>query len=109
MQYVPSPNDTYEGAGTLVLGEEPNDAGRHDLPVRVLTDFSIFDRKDSFRFCSLTDNYLRNHTLEAAGFVSPVYANDEDEGQEDDVEEELQRLRTSAIQQYSLDYESREE
>ena len=109
LQYAPGPNDIYEKADTVILGEEPDDAGQRDLPVRVLTDFCIFDRKDDFQFCSLNDENLRMHVLEAAGFVSPVYANEEDEGQEDDVEEDLQRLRTSTIQQYSLDYESRDE
>ena len=110
LKYAPTPSDKYETADVLILGEEPDHgAERRDLPVRVLTDFSIFGPKDGFRFCSLNDDNLRGHTLEAAGFVSPVYANDEDEGQEDDVEDDLQRLRTSAIHQYSIDYESRDE
>ena len=42
---------------------------------------------------------------EAAGFVAPMFANEEDAGQEDEDDEAvMQRLRTSRVLRYILNY-----
>ncbi|KZT70140.1 S-adenosyl-L-methionine-dependent methyltransferase [Daedalea quercina L-15889] len=109
LQYAAQPGDLYEEADTVIFGEDPDDARDGGLPVRVLSDFSIFDPKADYQLLSLDEENTHRHELEAGGFVSPVYANEEDEGQEDDVEGSLQRLRTTRIERYSLDYETRDD
>ena len=62
-----------------------------------------------------TDQSGRHH-FEAAGAVAPIFLNEEDEGQEDVLDGEddsdiskLQRLRTSAIFRYTIDYTKSDE
>lgn len=109
LQYSPDPADIKEAGDTVILGEDPDDLGGDGLPVRVLAEFSVFDPSDGYQLYSLCDENFGKHKLHAAGYVSPVYVNDEDEGQEDDVEGSVQRLQTSQIERYSFDYETRNE
>ncbi|TFY63292.1 hypothetical protein EVJ58_g3345 [Rhodofomes roseus] len=109
LQYTPDPADIKETGDTVILGEDPDDLGGDGLPVRVLSEFAVFDPKEGYHLYSLSDENIGQHKLHAAGFVSAVYVNDEDEGQEDDVEGSVQCLRTAQIEQYSLDYETRDD
>ncbi|EKM61513.1 uncharacterized protein PHACADRAFT_204683 [Phanerochaete carnosa HHB-10118-sp] len=80
-------------------------------PTRILTDFVIFDPGHDDELVSLED--LFDHTIdrsfEATGNVAPEFINEEDAGLDDDgFEDDLakQRLRTSAIFSFTLDYNS---
>ena len=47
----------------------------------------------------------KGEVYEAAGYVAPVFVNEEDAGQEDEEDKEImQRLRTSRILKYSFDF-----
>ena len=122
LSYVPSPQDVRESANTLIFGEDPleRDQGTADSkPIRALSDFSVFDPSHEFEMISLalldTDQSGRHH-FEAAGAVAPIFLNEEDEGQEDVLDgdddsdiSKLQRLRTSAIFRYTIDYTKSDE
>ena len=100
-------------------GEDPDDyVDEEAKPVRILSDFAIFDPRHgrAFELISLEllhDTAKTDHHFEAAGNVSPVYLNEEDAGQEDGVMDgekpDLQRLRTSAIFRYFIDYQVADE
>nr|ANR76343.1 DNA methyltransferase [Ganoderma lucidum] len=112
--YQPHPDEIKEDAETVVQGEDPDDYGDGEgKPVRQLSDFVVFDPNPSrgleiLSLDLLHDSAGTHRQFEAAGWVSPVYLNEEDAGQEDGVEddEELkpQRFRTSAIFRYFIDY-----
>ncbi|KAI0368858.1 S-adenosyl-L-methionine-dependent methyltransferase [Pilatotrama ljubarskyi] len=112
--YVPRPEDVKESGDMVIFGEDPldHDESSMEKPMRLLADFAIFDPR-GFELVSLDllDNSdTQGHQFEAAGFVAPVFLNKEDEGQEDELDDEddrrrqLQRLRTSAIFSYTIDY-----
>ncbi|KAH9901025.1 S-adenosyl-L-methionine-dependent methyltransferase [Cubamyces lactineus] len=117
LSYVPSPQDVRESANTLIFGEDPLERDQSAVgskPIRALSDFSVFDPSREFEMIPLalldTDQSGKHH-FEAAGAVAPVFLNEEDEGQEDVLDGEddsdismLQRLRTSAIFRYTIDY-----
>ncbi|KAH9935023.1 uncharacterized protein B0H18DRAFT_1082741 [Fomitopsis serialis] len=109
LQYTPDHDDIYEGGKFVIPGEDPDAVDEDGIPVRVLSEFCIFDPKDGYHLYSLDDENFNKHQLQAAGVVSPVYVNEEDEGQEDGVDGSVQRFRTTDIEQYSLNYESRDE
>jgi len=51
------------------------------------------------------DDNLLDREVEGAGDVMPSIMNDEDAGQEDDLDDEqVSRVRLSAIMRYSIDY-----
>ena len=117
--YRATAHDIVEKSDTVVLGEDADDlASPTDKPVRLLTEFQIFNPSDGFEYQDLhafhRSDSLRSH-LEAAGFVSPVFLNEEDAGQEDDLGGETdlyssqQHLRTSPILQYVMDYRRMDE
>ena len=110
--YVPTNHDIVEEGDTVVLGEDA------DKPVRLLTEFEIFGPTDRLEYQNLETLHHLDSTLshlEAAGFVSPVFLNEEDAGQEDDLGDEFnlssrqQHLRTSPILQYVIDYQRMDE
>ncbi|KAI0324519.1 S-adenosyl-L-methionine-dependent methyltransferase [Cubamyces sp. BRFM 1775] len=117
LSYVPSPQDIKESANTLIFGEDPlerDESAADSKPIRALSDFTVFDPSREFEMISLalldTDQSGKHH-FEAAGAVAPVFLNEEDEGQEDVLDgvddsdiSNLQRLRTSAIFRYTIDY-----
>ncbi|RDX51125.1 S-adenosyl-L-methionine-dependent methyltransferase [Lentinus brumalis] len=108
--YEPSPDDNVETNSTIVFGEDPLE--RHDLtdkPVRILHDYVVFDPLNDFEFIPLDfldDASQKGRGFEAAGFVAPLFLDDDDdaESDEEDSVQDLPRLRTSAIWQYSIDY-----
>ncbi|GBE88031.1 hypothetical protein SCP_1202590 [Sparassis crispa] len=111
--YVPQPRDIKERKDFVVLGEDTDDEyeGTESKPIRVLSDFCIFDPKHGLQVVSLdlldAGDYVGH--FEAAGFVSPLFLNEEDAGQEDGIDDDepassLQRLRTSAVFRYTIDY-----
>lgn len=119
--YESRDNELYESPDLVITGEDADNlelesesgADRlHDKPIRVLTDFSIFDPKHRNEMVSLAaiehDDGL-DRQFEGAGFVAPYLINEEDEGQEDGLEGELQYVRLSAILRYTLDYTGQNE
>ena len=54
-------------------------------------------------FTELEEENSRRH-FKAAGIVAPVFMNEEDAGQEDDEEQPIQRLRTTEVYRYWLDF-----
>ncbi|KAI0354603.1 S-adenosyl-L-methionine-dependent methyltransferase [Trametes cingulata] len=112
--YISRPEDVREDADTVVFDEdslERDEGASDEKPVRLLADFTIFDpRGYELVSLGLLDSDTHSYHFEAAGFVAPVFLNKEDEGQEDGVDTEddhkrhLQRLQTSAIFAYTIDY-----
>jgi DNA (cytosine-5)-methyltransferase 1 len=114
-------DELYESPDLVITGEDPDvvddgsDSGvdrLQDKPIRVLTDFSIFDPKHRNEMVSLVaieqDDGL-DRQFEGAGFVAPYLINEEDEGQEDGLEGELQYVRLGAILRFTLDYTGQNE
>lgn len=92
------------------MGEDLDDLVGDDKPVRSLTHFVIFDPRKQ-ELISLDELYAgeTHRQFEAFGTVTPVFANEEDAGQDDDYESGrrdrfVQRLRTSAIFNFMIDY-----
>ncbi|TBU32705.1 S-adenosyl-L-methionine-dependent methyltransferase [Dichomitus squalens] len=116
LSYQPHPDEIQENEDTIVQGEDADDyLDEEAKPVRILSDFAIFDPRHGrgFELVSLELLHVTagtDHHFEAAGNVSPVYLNEEDAGQEDIVDNskkaDLQRLRTSAIFRYFIDYQA---
>lgn len=100
-----------ERADMIIFGEDLEDDDG-SKPVRVLTDFVIFDIKHDNEIVSLDalDDRTIERQLEAVGYVAPAYINEEDAGQDDDVSDdaEKQRLRTSVIWNFEIEYISEE-
>lgn len=106
-----------ESADLAIIGEDPftdGDEGDPDAkPVRVLSDFAIYDPKhgsEMVPLSSIEEDDGVDRQFEAEGFVSPYYQNDEDEGQEDDDENkdsnacEPKLVKLGAILRYTFDY-----
>lgn len=78
-------------------------------PVRILSDFTIFDPRHNNELVSLVEiehaDSVMDREFEGAGHVRPLLE-DEDEGQEEDVDGQqcVARLRLSAILRYWTDY-----
>ncbi|KAI0066707.1 S-adenosyl-L-methionine-dependent methyltransferase [Artomyces pyxidatus] len=93
-----------------IIGEEERPESNDDKPIRVLSDFTIFDAKDDCLMVSL-DNYEENREICGAGIVTPYFINEEDEGQEDD-DDEYPGVRvalTALLRQGTMDYTKRSE
>ena len=110
-----------ETADTIVVGEEEAVEGSDDKPVRLLTKFVIFDPMHGNHIVSMEElNEVNDKHFEAVGRVGPVYLNEEDAGQDYEAElndaevdgapcpgqwgNQLQKLHTSAIFSFSIDY-----
>ncbi|KAJ3507486.1 hypothetical protein NMY22_g16914 [Coprinellus aureogranulatus] len=90
---------------------QDNQNDRDDKPIRVLRNFSIFDRKHMNEFVSL--DFLEGpesigREIVVVGYAKAYFEDrgDEDEGQEDDEDEgeEFVFLELSEVFQYTLDY-----
>jgi DNA (cytosine-5)-methyltransferase 1 len=102
-------NEIPEDKAYINLGEDPDAEDDEDKPVRLLADFCIFDPKHGMELISLSELEKNDGTIdreiEGAGDVRPFISNDEDAGQEDDLDDEqVSRVRLSAIMRYTIDY-----
>lgn len=97
------------GIGKFLEEELGEDEDEDSKPVRVLSDFVIFDPRHDNELVSLDEIEKSDATMdrefEGAGNVRPLLE-DEDEDQDDDVEgqQDVVRLRLSAILRYWTDY-----
>ncbi|KAG6881334.1 hypothetical protein C0993_001909 [Termitomyces sp. T159_Od127] len=108
----------FESADLVIIGEDPfndeDEEGDPDAkPVRVLSDFAIYDPKhgnEMVPLSSIEEDDGVDRQFEAEGIVFPYYQNDEDEGQEEDDENEdgnsrePKLVKLSAILRYTFDY-----
>lgn len=99
----------------VVYGEDPNDDPDDEegsKPLRILTDFVIFDPAHGNELVSLGEllNGNAGRQFEAVGNVAPVFINEEDAGQDDDIVEESakQMLRTTTIFNFTINYTAHE-
>lgn len=109
------PNEILETEELVIPGEDPEDEAVDDQkPVRVLTDFSIFDplhRNEMVSLAAIEEDDGVDRSFEGAGWVT-AYFIDEDVGQEDwededgEEAEEKVYVRLGAIMRYTLDYRS---
>lgn len=92
----------------IITGEDPeNGLDEGEKPIRLLSDFSIFDPKHRNEFLSLDaieDDDGVDRQFEGAGMVMPYFVSEEDEGQDDETEVEPQYVRLGAILRYTVDY-----
>lgn len=91
----------------VVIGEDPEDLDEGEKPMRLLSDFSIFDPKQRNEFVSLAaieEDDGVDRQFEGAGMVMPYFVNEEDEGQDEETDVEPQYIRLSAILRYTVDY-----
>ncbi|KAA1471594.1 S-adenosyl-L-methionine-dependent methyltransferase, partial [Dentipellis sp. KUC8613] len=120
--YTPHPGDILEQQDTHIFGEDADaadaDGNEDGIPVRVLTDFVLFDpsRTNELVSPALLESVddVAGRQFEGAGAVAPYYVNEEDEGLEDDDEDEDgdgardaahgMRLRLSAVLAVYIDY-----
>ncbi len=83
--------------------------------MRILHDYVVFDPLNDFELVPLDfldDASQHGRGFEAAGFVAPLFLDDDDDDAESDEEDNVQnlpRLRTSSIFQYSIDYTTADE
>jgi DNA (cytosine-5)-methyltransferase 1 len=112
--YVSRPNEQLETKELVIPGEDPEEdaVDDNDKPVRILTDFSIFDplhRNEMVSLAAIEEDDGVDRSFEGAGWVTANFI-DEDVGQEDweDEEEEEEKVyvRLGAILRYTLDYRS---
>ncbi|KAK7058661.1 hypothetical protein VNI00_002297 [Paramarasmius palmivorus] len=106
----------FEESAELVINDEnPEDEdtilnGDDDKPVRYLDHFVLFDSNRHNELVSLAalEEEDVDSNVEAAGFVSTVHDNDEDEGQEDDLsvtgESTQQYVKLGAVFRFTFDY-----
>ena len=115
--YVPRPDEKLETPELVIPGEDPEDEPLEDdeKPVRILTEFSIFDplhRNEMVSLAAIEEEDGVDRHFEGAGWVAADFIS-EDVGQEDwDVDEEEDRkvyVRLGAILRYTLDYKSENE
>ncbi|THG98215.1 hypothetical protein EW026_g3935 [Hermanssonia centrifuga] len=114
-RYSPSEDEYMEEEKRPVIHGEDSveNAGSHEKPIRLLSNFTIFDPKQGFALVPLTVvNEGNNREVEAVGNVTAVFA-EEDAGQEADYvdgaenpneEQRLQRIRTAPILHYTMNY-----
>ncbi|KAK1226494.1 hypothetical protein PQX77_010578 [Marasmius sp. AFHP31] len=103
-----------EGPELVLEGETPEDDDEVDVSgtrvddktVRILRDFAFFDVNDIDRMVPLDAHVEDGTSVEGAGFVAPVFVNDEDEGNGDDEEPETRYIRLGAIFGFWVDYAS---
>ncbi|KAF9011170.1 hypothetical protein BDQ17DRAFT_1233710 [Cyathus striatus] len=104
-------NEKLEDAELVLPGEDPEDGEKDDKPVRVLTDFVIYDpkhRNEMVSLSSLEEDDGVDRQFEGVGFVYPFVQNDEDEGQEEDDDTPI-LIKLSAIMRYTMDYSNEDE
>jgi DNA (cytosine-5)-methyltransferase 1 len=91
---------------------EPNERKGDNVPIRVLNNFTIFDRKHQNELVSLDIlgmDDAAGRELVVVGYAKVHFEDreDEDEGQEDDLDEDGKEyvfLQLSAVFRYDLDY-----
>ncbi|KAF8346872.1 S-adenosyl-L-methionine-dependent methyltransferase [Amanita rubescens] len=112
--YVSRPDEQLETQELVIPGEDPEDEPFEDdeKPVRILTDFSIFDplhRNEMVSLAAIEEEDGVDRHFEGAGWVTADFIS-EDVGQEDWDEDEEENLkvyvRLGAILRYTLDYKS---
>lgn len=113
--YIPKRDEVLEFK-FVVPGEDPDDGANDqniddegNKPVRLLSTFSFFDSKHNMQMVSLRamDEVIDiDRKFEGAGIVQHLFVNEEDEGQEDDLDEELPPsfVRLGPILRYFIDY-----
>ena len=110
---MPRPDELPEKVDTIIYGEDEDAGASDDKPVRVLSDFVVYDPVHGAEFVPLALlDVGGDHAFEGAGIVVPYFTNEEDAGLDDDAEDAdyaPQRLRLSAIFRYSVDYDKRDE
>ncbi|KAL0068402.1 hypothetical protein AAF712_004480 [Marasmius tenuissimus] len=103
-----------EGPELVLEGETPEDDDEVDVSgtraddktVRILRDFAFFDVNDIDRMVPLDAHVQEGTSVEGAGFVTPLFINDEDEGNGDEEELETRYIRLGAIFGFWVDYAS---
>ncbi|KAK2464749.1 hypothetical protein APHAL10511_003167 [Amanita phalloides] len=110
--YVSRPEEEKEVKELVVPGEEPEEDPLDDdeKPIRILTDFSIFDplhRNEMISLAAIEEEDGVDRHFEGAGWTTAYYV-DEDVGQDDweTEEEEKVYIRLGAILRYMVDYKS---
>lgn len=110
-RYIPRDNinEIPEDKARIFLGEDDgNEDDGDDKPVRVLSNFCFFDPKHEMELVSLADlekvDGILDREFEGVGDARSFASNDEDAGQEDDLDEQVARIRLSAILRYTMDY-----
>ncbi|KAG6831961.1 hypothetical protein H0H87_003296, partial [Tephrocybe sp. NHM501043] len=105
-----------EGPDLVIAGEceDEEDSGPDVKPVRVLSDFAIYDPKHSNEMVLLSaieEDDGVDRLFEAEGIVSAYYANGVDEGEDDNVDEDGDKTQPvqkmvylAAILRYTFDY-----
>ncbi|THH08718.1 hypothetical protein EW146_g8903 [Bondarzewia mesenterica] len=116
VRYSHRPDEVVEQRDTIVLGEDfPDDDdddddgdGDREIPIRLLSDFCIFDTTRDNAMVSLLGELddLSGRNCQAAGIVMPYFLNEEDAGQEEDDDEDdvPLRLRLSKVDGWTIDY-----
>ncbi|KAF9469568.1 S-adenosyl-L-methionine-dependent methyltransferase [Collybia nuda] len=112
--YDTRPDEIRETHDLVIVGEDfedgydPSDEDQEiSKPIRVLTSFSIFDPRHRNEMVSLNvieEEDAIDREFEAAGYVVPLFINEEDEGQEDGLEDMFQYVRLGAILRYTFDF-----
>lgn len=96
-----------ENAELIITGEDPEDGlDDGEKPIRLLSDFSIFDPKHRNEFVSLAaieEDDGVDRQFEGAGLVMPYFVS-EDEGQDEEAETDPQYVRLGVILRYTIDY-----
>ena len=96
-----------EAAELVITGEDPDGLDEGEKPIRLLSDFSIFDPKHRNEFVSLAaieDDDGVDRQFEGVGMVMPYFVSEEDEGQDEETEIDPQYVRLGAILRYTVDY-----
>ncbi|KAI0348187.1 S-adenosyl-L-methionine-dependent methyltransferase [Trametopsis cervina] len=101
-----------ETADTIIFGEEERDE-QAEKPIRLLTDFTIFEPARNNALVSLRElSAVNTRQFRAIGMVGPVHESEEDAGQELEVEGDevnarrgyTQKIHTTAIVTFAIDY-----
>ncbi|KAI0718349.1 S-adenosyl-L-methionine-dependent methyltransferase [Cerioporus squamosus] len=104
--------ETRESGTAVVPGEDPDERldASDDKPLRILNRFAIYDPSQSFELVPLSRLHdgSGKPDLEAVGYVSPAFVNEEDADQEDDLDDDCPDVgslwRTTTLFCYSIDY-----
>lgn len=111
-QYVAVEGELLESEASRILGEDLGFRnGRGEIPIRLLSDFTIFEPGRRKEMVSLSEMDKSNRAFAAAGEIRPFTANDEDAGQEDDFENDgdTTRFMLGTIIATSIDYTNENE
>lgn len=111
-RYTPRTDEVPEDKLHISLDEDSEDSSE-DKPIRLLSNFCIFDPKHKNQIISLEelekDDSDFDREVEAVGDVRSYVLNDEDAGQEDDLVDEFARARLTAIMRFTIDYTKEDE